>query len=83
MYRLSMRRDNAAIPHVTSAEHLRVAVQDLFVEPFLGHAKTVVLPRNRREVAAEQDEIGRIFARRRKAITESSASWKSIHSKPL
>src|SRR5687768_14502896 len=45
---------NPAVTHVAAAKQLGVRIQDLFVEPFLGHAEAVSHTRYWREVAANE-----------------------------
>src|SRR3954451_17188917 len=55
------RRDQAAVAEVRSAEQLRIRIEDLLVEALLRHTELVPGPRHRGEVAAEQQEVLRVF----------------------
>src|SRR3954452_19178662 len=58
--RLRPRRYQPTVADIGSAEQLGVGVEDLLVEPLLGHPELVALPWHGGEVAAEQQEILRV-----------------------
>ena len=59
--RSGLRPYSSAISHVTPAEEFRIGIQNFFVIAGFRHAKLVFFPHNGSEVAANQQEIRRIF----------------------
>ena len=53
--------DSGSVAHVAATVEHRIAVEDFLVPAEFGHAQAISAPDDRREVAAHDDEVARVF----------------------